>query len=205
MRIFLETERLVLRRLTGDDVDDLFALHADPEVMKYLDAGPPMAREAVREQLLPRLLECYERYGGLGYWAAVRRAGPDAGSFLGWFELRPQEGGPPEELELGYRLCRSAWGHGYATEGARGLVHRAFTDPALGGVRRVFGETMAVNRGSRRVMEKAGLRYLRTYHAAWPVPLAGSERGEVVYELLRGDWEEGGPRCPAAGAPGTAG
>jgi RimJ/RimL family protein N-acetyltransferase len=59
-----------------------------------------------------------------------------------------------DEVELGDRLRRSAWGMGYATEGSRALVDRAFAEP---GVRRVYAETMAVNVASRRVLEKAGL------------------------------------------------
>jgi RimJ/RimL family protein N-acetyltransferase len=47
---------------------------------------------------------------------------------------------------------------------------------------------MAVNTGSRRVMEKAGLRYDRTVHLDWPEPLDGTDQGEVEYRLLRGEW-----------------
>jgi RimJ/RimL family protein N-acetyltransferase len=47
---------------------------------------------------------------------------------------------------------------------------------------------MAVNTRSRRVMEKAGLRYLRTFHLQWDDPIPGTEHGEVEYELLREDW-----------------
>jgi RimJ/RimL family protein N-acetyltransferase len=56
-------------------------------------------------------------------------------------------------VELGYRLRRQAWGRGYATEGSRALIRNGFTEL---GVRRVFATTMAVNLGSRRVLEKAG-------------------------------------------------
>jgi RimJ/RimL family protein N-acetyltransferase len=86
---------------------------------------------------------------------------------------------------LGYRLRRSAWGEGYATEGARALVRLAFTGL---GVREVVATTMAVNTGSRRVLEKAGLRYARTVHLDWPEPLDGNEHGDVEYRLLREEW-----------------
>jgi RimJ/RimL family protein N-acetyltransferase len=87
--------------------------------------------------------------------------------------------------ELGYRLRVSAWGRGYATEGARALVRRAFTGLA---VTRLVATTMAVSTRSRRVLEKAGLEYLRTVHLDWPDPLPGTEHGDVEYQLHRDDW-----------------
>jgi RimJ/RimL family protein N-acetyltransferase len=111
---------------------------------------------------------------------------PATGQFLGWFHLRPPEGAPVDEPELGYRLRRSAWGQGYATEGSRALIHKAFSEL---GARRVFAETMAVNSASRRVMEKAGLRLVRTFRRPWPDPIEGDEHGEVEYALSKAEWE----------------
>lgn len=59
-------------------------------------------------------------------------------------------------------------------------------------MQRVFAQTMAVNLASRRVMEKAGLRYARTFHPEWDTPIAGAEHGGVEYELHRTDWAERG-------------
>ena len=70
--------------------------------------------------------------------------------------------------------------------GPRPLIRKGFTEF---GARRVFAETMAVNLASRRVMEKAGLEYVRTFHVSWPDPIAGTEQGEVEYALTRGTWE----------------
>ena len=97
----------------------------------------------------------------------------------------PDADGETGVTELGYRLRRSAWGHGYATEGARALVRRAFAGL---GVQEVVATTMAVNTGSRRVLEKAGLRLARTVHLDWPDPLPGTEHGEVEYRLRRAEW-----------------
>ena len=58
------------------------------------------------------------------------------------------------------------------------------------GARRVYAETMAVNLGSRRVMEKAGLRLVRTFHQPWPDRIEGDEHGDVEYALTRAEWEE---------------
>jgi RimJ/RimL family protein N-acetyltransferase len=109
MDIFLETDRLVLRRFTAVDLDSLVELDSDPEVMRYITGGRPTPREQVRDELLPAFLAYYERFAGYGFWAAVEKA---SGQFLGWFHLRPPEGANPDEPELGYRLLRSAWGKG---------------------------------------------------------------------------------------------
>jgi RimJ/RimL family protein N-acetyltransferase len=183
MEVFLDTERLVLRRFTGADVAYLFDLDNDPEVMRFLTGGKPTPREEIRDEVLPRILRDYERFVGFGLWAAVEKS---TGEFVGWFEFRPPEGGGPGEVELGYRLRRSAWGQGYATEGSQALIRKGFTEL---GVRRVRAETMAVNLASRRVMEKAGLTLARTFHGEWPDPIAGAEHGEVEYTLTKADWE----------------
>jgi RimJ/RimL family protein N-acetyltransferase len=184
MRVFLETERLVLRRFTEADVDNLFELDSDPDVMRFLTGGRPTPRDVIRNETLSRFLRYYERFEGFGFWAAIEKS---TGEFLGWFEFRPPEGGAPEEVELGYRLRRSAWGKGYATEGSRALIRKGFTEL---GVRRVLASTMAVNVASRRVMEKAGLTLARTFHRSWPDPVEGAEHGEVEYALTKADWEQ---------------
>ncbi|MFW6091154.1 MAG: GNAT family N-acetyltransferase [Actinomycetota bacterium] len=184
MHVVLETDRLILRQFTPDDVDNLVELDSDPEVMWYISHGRPTARKEIEKVILPRFLELYGRYDAYGTWAAVERS---SGEFIGWLSLRPRDGDPPDEPELGYRLRRSAWGKGYATEGAQALVHRAFSEL---GAERVYAETMAVNKASRRVLEKAGLRLARTFHAEWEDPIPGTEHGEVEYELRRSDWED---------------
>ncbi len=176
MCVFLETERLVLRRFAEADVDYLLALHNDPEVMRFINGGEPAPREEVER-------EYRERLARDGYWAALERS---TGEFLGWFALHPTEGGGPEGYELGYRIKRSVWGEGYTTEGSLALIRKGFAEL---GVRRVWARTMAVNAASRRVMEKAGLAYVRTFHLEWEDPLPGTEHGEVEYALTSADWE----------------
>jgi RimJ/RimL family protein N-acetyltransferase len=180
--VLLETEHLVLRRFTPDDVDRLVALDADPAVMRYITGGAPTPREEVERDWLPAFLAAYERADGYGFWAAEERS---SRAFVGWFHLRPAEGAPPGEPELGYRLLRSAWGRGLASEGATALVEHAFVRL---GARRVVAESMAVHTASRRVMEKAGLRLVRTFHQQWPVRIDGDEHGDVEYALMREEW-----------------
>jgi RimJ/RimL family protein N-acetyltransferase len=182
MRVFLETERLLLRRFTESDVANLHDLDGDPEVMRFVNGGKPVSRDVIREETLPRFLRAYERFEGFGVWAAIERS---TGKFVGWFEFYPRKDAVPEEVELGYRLRKSAWGKGYATEGSRALIRKGFTEL---GVQRVVAETMAVNAASRRVMEKAGLKYVRTFHQEWPERIEGDEHGDVEYALTKTDW-----------------
>ena len=182
--VFLETERMVLRRFTEADIANLVELDSDPEVMRFINGGRATPREEVETELLPAFLGHYERYAGYGFWAAIEKS---TGEFLGWFHFRPDEGAAPGEVELGYRLRRSAWGKGYATEGSRALIEKGFTEL---GVERVVASTMVVNVASRRVMEKAGLRFVRAFHQPWPDYIEGEEEGDVEYALLRSEWAE---------------
>jgi RimJ/RimL family protein N-acetyltransferase len=195
----LVTERLVLRQFTAADVDGLLELDGDPAVMRFI-SNKIRSRAEIEAEVLPRILDYYARYPDFGHWAADTR---HDGEFIGWFGLRPVVATgaamvdwvdaplPARTASLGYRLARRAWGRGYATEGARALVRRAFTEL---GVEEIVATTMTVNTRSRAVMEKAGLRYARTVDLNWPDPLPGSEHGDVEYRLRRDDWLAAGGR-----------
>ena len=182
MVIYLETERLVLREFTAGDVDAVVELDSDPEVMHFVTGGLPTPAAEVRDEVLPYWLAFYPRGEGFGFWAGIERA---TGRFIGWFHFRPHSGAEAAGVELGYRLRREFWGRGYATEGSRALIHKGFAEL---GVERVYAETMAVHVASRRVMENAGLRYIRTFHQDWPYPIPGDEHGDVEYALTRAEW-----------------
>lgn len=184
MTIFLETDHLRLRRFTPDDLDALYALDGDPDVIRWTNLDGRRAPYAFyRDVLIPRNLAFYEKYPGYGYWVAEERA---TGGWLGWFHFRPAHD-DPDEIELGYRLRRSAWGRGYATEGSRALVRHGFLEL---GTRRVSATALAANRASIRVMEKAGLRFERDYVYEFTDPETGQVTGypAVKYALDRWDF-----------------
>ena len=193
MLVYLETERLILRRFTPADVDHLVDLDGDPEVMRYLTGGDGTPRTEIERDILPRFLGYYERGDDFGFWAAHERA---SGEFLGWFSFRPHDDSPPDEASLGYRLRRAAWGRGYATEGVRALIRKGFAEL---GLRRVIANTYEYNLASRRVMEKAGLTLARRYRLTTDDLAAGDtthneaaevwDGDEVEYALLKEDWE----------------
>lgn len=186
---YLRTERVTLRPFGPADADLLVELDSDPAVMRYLSGGEPTPPELVRERDLPSVLAGYDRWAGrFGLFAAYDTAG---GAFLGWFCLRPERDGPLDEVELGYRLRRAAWGRGYATEVSSALLAKAFTDLD---VRVVRGATMALNRPSQRVMEKAGMTVAQTL----PTPedmlaVEGAELGGYRYQITREQWQHRRP------------
>jgi RimJ/RimL family protein N-acetyltransferase len=184
MSHFLQTERLVLRAFTEGDVDNLYQLNGDRDVMWFLSGGEPTPREEVSNRIIPFFLSFYERGDGLGYWAAEAR---ETGEFPGWFHLRSGEEG---SVELGYRLRKAAWNKGYATEGSRALICKCFTEL---GTSRIFAHTMAVNLPSRKVMEKCGLTFVRSFTSDNLPDIPGADEGEVEYALTRQDWEASGP------------
>jgi RimJ/RimL family protein N-acetyltransferase len=182
VHVFLETDRLVLRRFTRDDLELIVDLDSDPRVKRYIDNGAEVDRDELAK-MLEWWIGYYDRFAGYGFWAAIDKT---TGRFLGWFHLRPGEGAGELEPELGYRLLQHAWGQGYATEGSKALIDKAFAEL---GAERVNASTMVVNVASRRVMEKAGLRYVRTFDAGWPVKIPGDEHGDVEYAIDRDEWE----------------
>ena len=197
MDIYLRTERLTLRRFTESDVDNLLDLDSDPAVMRYLNGGIATPRAVIEQRILPGFLRSYARRAGYGVWAAEER---DSGAFVGWFGFQPRGADDADtsgDIELGYRLRRVFWGLGYATEGARALIRKGFTEL---GARCVLSTTYSENLASRRVMEKAGLHLARSFRLS-PAELAaegdtfvpGQEvwAGEdVEYELTRAEWEQ---------------
>ena len=180
--VILTTSRLRLRQYTEADVDNLFKLNSDPEVMRYL--GRPASREVLRDEIIPLHLGVYQRFDRLGTWAAEDVS---TGEFLGWFHFRAEDG-DITNIHLGYRLRRAAWNRGYATEGSRALIRMGFTDL---GVQRVYAHTMTVNAASRRVLEKCGLTLVHTtaYNGPDADVIDGAEHGEVEYALTKAEWE----------------
>ena len=159
MREPLLTDRLTLRDITEADADLLFDLDSDPEVMRYIGPQPPpdvaSYRERTRSVYVPMQAHPWH-----GIRLVLDRA---SGAFLGWGFVRPatafkyaREIGwtRPDEVEVGYRYRRSAWGRGLATEAATPLVRIALADPSTA---TVVACALAGNAGSLRVLEKLGL------------------------------------------------
>lgn len=147
----LHTSRLVLEPLARSDLDWFTAMRADPDVMKYIGANGPLTSEQSKEKL-DRYLACWgER--GLGMFGVRVR---DESAPVGWGGLQPlAETG---EIEVGYAFAKPAWGRGFATETAMAAVRWGFEELEL---ERIVAVAYAENTGSRRVMDKLGMRFER--------------------------------------------
>jgi RimJ/RimL family protein N-acetyltransferase len=171
--IHLSTTRLDLRPVRPDDLDHFAPMDADPEVMRYIADGRPRTREQAAAGL-DRLVGTWRDHGFGIFTATVR----DTGAVIGWVGLAIP-GFLPEVLpavEIGWRLRREFWGHGYATEGARAVLRWAFQDRNLD---RLISIRHVDNVASGRVMAKLGFTLERTT----TVPETG--RPVVVHELIR--------------------
>lgn len=195
MQVFLETERMLLRRIVESDLDSLVELDSDPEVMRFINGGLATPREMIANEILPKYMRSYATAPSLGTFAAIRK---NDGCFLGRFIFQAKDETQPYEVGLGYRLRRDIWGQGYATEGARALIRKGFTEL---GVQRVFATTYEYNLASRRVMEKAGLIFVRSYRLTIEELLADPtayhseneeiwEGDDVEYALTKTEWEK---------------
>jgi RimJ/RimL family protein N-acetyltransferase len=174
MRIFLETDRITMRDFTPDDVEALVELDRDPEVMRYITGGEPTPRATIEREVLPRFLAFHEAGDGLGFWAALDRRDH---RFLGWFHLRP-ESSDPNDIGLGYRLHRRAWGRGLATEGSRALLAHGFETLGLSDI---VANAMPDNAASIRIMEKLGMTFDERHTHAGGIEL-------VRYRITRAVW-----------------
>ncbi len=158
MKTFIETDRMILRKYTENDVENLYKLNNDPGVyhwLPYLQVDRAKIIDDIR-----RFTSYYEKYNGYGTWAAIEKSNK---KFIGWFMLLPfkempyfdPELGAPEDIEIGFYFFKDVWGKGYATEGSKALILKGFSEL---GTQRIMGTAMAVNSASIRVMEKIGMK-----------------------------------------------
>jgi [ribosomal protein S5]-alanine N-acetyltransferase len=142
----LETERMILRQFTLDDVQNLMGILSDPIAMKYY---PSIFDEAGTREWIQRHLNRYSTHG-IGLWVAESK---ESGEFIGQIGLSPIEVEGQKDVEIGYLLLRKHWNKGYATEGALACKQYAFTKL---GLNRVILTIRPENIPSRRVAERLG-------------------------------------------------
>ena len=143
----IRTERLLLRRWRVADRDPFAAMNADPAVVEHLQG--PMSREG-SDDFIDRIEQHWDEHGW-GLWAVEV---PEVAPFIGYVGLWPADYVEPGMVEVGWRLAREHWGHGYATEAARAALEYGFTDVGLA---EIVSFTVPQNERSWRVMERIGL------------------------------------------------
>jgi len=161
-----QTERLLLRPFLSEDAEAMQAIFCDAEVMRF--SSGIKTPEWIRDWIV----RCHEKYAAQGYglWAVVERSSQCVIGYCG-LTLFPDIDGDAE-IEVGYRLARSVWRQGYATEAALEVRDHAFT--ALG-IRRLIAIVDPENIASIRVAEKIGLHYEKD------VMLAGYSHPDRIY------------------------
>ncbi len=173
----LRTHRLVLRQWRDGDLETFATLNADPETMRYFPA--PLTREEsdrLAERARARIAE-----RGWGLWAVEVVGGDPFVGFVGLAEPSFDAHFTPA-VEIGWRLAREHWGHGYATEAARAVAAFAFDELRLD---EIVSFTSAINERSRRVMERLGMTHNPADDFEHPALPAGPLRLHVLYRLRR--------------------
>ncbi len=145
----IETERLVLRRWRRRDRKPFAALNADPEVMEHF---PSTLTREQSDAMVDRVEELFKSQG-FGLWALEVK---QTGHFIGFTGLNqvPFRAHFTPAVEIGWRLARSAWGQGYATEAARAALACGFE---VVGLEEIVSFTATTNLRSQAVMRRIGM------------------------------------------------
>jgi RimJ/RimL family protein N-acetyltransferase len=175
----LQTDRLLLRRWREADLDPFAAMNADPVVMEHLPGTLSIKESAA---FIERIEACFDQRG-YGLWAVQRteRDRPLIGC-IGLFPVEPDLPCAPA-VEVGWRLARASWGHGYATEAASAAIAFGFDQLRLD---EIVSFTANVNLRSQRVMERLGMQ--RDPHRDFEHPRLPADhplRAHVLYRISR--------------------
>jgi RimJ/RimL family protein N-acetyltransferase len=170
----LRTDRLILRQWQESDMRQWAAMNADPQVREHLgDVLSPEQSAASAARFQSQLEE-----RGFGFWAVEVHG---TGEFIGFTGLdEADEGMPFTGIEIGWRLARSAWGHGYATEAALASLAFGFEVLALA---EIVAVTTATNLRSQAVMGRIGMNRDPAEDFDDPGAPEGPLRRSVLYRI----------------------
>lgn len=147
--VVIETERLLLRKLTEQDAELFFQLNSDPEIMRYTGEDCLTDLQQALNVLRERPLRDYQKFG-YGRLACILK---DTNEFIGWCGLKCLE--ELDEVDVGYRFFPRFWGRGLGTEASRACVQYGFEVLKLP---YIIGIALPENVASTRVLEKSGLQ-----------------------------------------------
>ncbi len=159
MRVIIETERLIIREIQPTDFDEMFELHADPEVHRYLGNKTITDQEKLMEAM-ESLRQQYIDFG-VGRWAMIDKKTKE---FIGWTGLEyvtKEVNNHKNFYDLGYRLIKRFWGQGFATESAFASVDYAFDKL---NATEIYAMADIENKGSNKILKKVGLKFIETFN-----------------------------------------
>ena len=168
----MRTERLLMRRWRESDREPFAALNGDAETLKYF---PSTLDRAASDAMVDRIEACFDALG-YGLWALEVTS---TGQFIGFTGLNPMPDDVPGAggVEVGWRLARPAWHHGYATEAARAALTVAFDGVGLD---EIWSMTAVLNEPSQAVMRRIGLTEVARFDHP-RVPEGSPVRPHVTY------------------------
>jgi ribosomal-protein-alanine N-acetyltransferase len=189
--MILKTKRLLLREVTEDDVQAIYAYQADPRYLRFYPATTRTLEDS--QEFVARLIAWQQERPRSKFQLGIVLAAE--GRLIGNCGIRKPAPSAPE-AELGYELDPDYWGHGYATEAAQAMLDMAFTHLRLA---RVYASCVAENVGSAHVLEKLGMRLeKRLRRQQW---MKGRWWDELCYGILAAEWQQ---RQQAATSPEAA-
>lgn len=158
MKIFAETERLILREILPTDVDGFFDMDSDPDVHIYLGNQPLQTKE----QAAAAIQFIRQQYidNGIGRWAVIDKR---TNEFLGWAGLKlitEPINNHNNFLDLGYRLIKKYWGKGFASEAAAASLAYAFNELHAN---KVYAHADSKNVASNKILTKTGLTFIEAF------------------------------------------
>ncbi|MDN2709462.1 GNAT family N-acetyltransferase [Janthinobacterium sp. SUN118] len=174
----ITTERLILRKPQPSDEADLFAMHSDPEVMRYF-SEPPWQDASIAASKLAEDIAAFEREDYFRFAVTLKATGEYIGSCSLFSEHRQNR-----RAEIGYALARPHWGKGYMQEALTGLLEYAFVERDLN---RLEADIDPLNTGSASALERQGFNKEGFLPERWIV--AGQVSDTALYGLLRRAWE----------------
>ncbi len=180
----LRTARILLRRWKDSDREPFATVNSDECAMRYLPT--PLAR-GQSDRMIENIEAGFERHG-YGLWALELR---DSGEFIGFTGLMPVafRAHFTPAVEIGWRLARSAWGHGYATEAARAALEFGF---GVAGLEQIVAMTSVENARSRAVMERIAMNRDPADDFEHPLLEPGARlRPHVLYRAFGAGWLAG--------------
>jgi RimJ/RimL family protein N-acetyltransferase len=149
-----------------DDAQALWELDQDPEVMRFLNGGKPNSIDDIHHVFLPRLAKFTQPSKGWGVWQVSEKS---SNEYLGWILARPMDfftdSPRVDDLEVGWRFFKKAWGHGYATEAVIAVKDAIVQQASIGEnqIHFISATAVAENTASVRIMKKLGMRLVRKY------------------------------------------
>jgi RimJ/RimL family protein N-acetyltransferase len=151
--VWLETERLILRDFTLEDVQKVALILGDPRVMQFSPQG--ILSTAETQAKIEEFIDSYQRQG-FGKWAVVFK---DNHQLIGYCGIILEHIDGVDEPEVGYRLAPAFWGQGLATEAAKAAVQYGLNQLRLP---YILGIVEPANTASVKILKKLGMTYSRT-------------------------------------------